>query len=149
MAFIRELQRDDVSACSNIVCDNWGIEVAKRFEDEVAHVWVHGMQWPPIYFVSVEGHEVVGFAGMIESWIMHGVWDFIWVNVRVDHQGGGIGRALTERRVEEVMLRGGSVIQLMTLHRKFFRKLGFRTSHELEGGWTHMIKQLRKLSING
>jgi hypothetical protein len=36
------------------------------------------MDEPPRYFVATENGEVLGFAGMIPSWIMKGVWDFIW-----------------------------------------------------------------------
>jgi hypothetical protein len=45
------------------------------------------------FVATNEEGTVVGFAGMIPSWIMHRVWDFIWINVRkavLAHQAIGM-----------------------------------------------------------
>jgi predicted N-acetyltransferase YhbS len=143
---IRPLEKRDVIACTTIVNENWGSIVADRFWDEVEHAWLSNMKWPPIYFVYEDDGRVVGFAGMMESWIMHGVWDFIWINVRKSHQGTGVGRALTERRIEEVDRRRGSVINLYTHNPKFFEQFGFTCTHAHDD-WCFLTKQLRKLQI--
>jgi GNAT superfamily N-acetyltransferase len=78
-------------------------------------------EFKPQYFVVTdEQGTVVGFAGMIPSWIMHRVWDFIWINVAKSHQRQGIGRQLTEHRIMKVIAADGRVIQLMTKDAGFF-----------------------------
>jgi Acetyltransferase (GNAT) family len=113
---IRPIELRDVAACQAIVRENWGVEPARRFAAEVSHVWSLDMdeEFKPQYLVAEDNVEVVGFAGMIPSWIMHRVWDFIWINVRMNRQGEGIGRLLTEHRILKVIEADGRVIQLMT-----------------------------------
>jgi hypothetical protein len=45
----------------------------------VSQVWSLDLdeEFKPTYFVAEVNGEVIGFAGMIPSWIMHRVWDFI------------------------------------------------------------------------
>jgi GNAT superfamily N-acetyltransferase len=113
---IRPIELRDVAACKAIVRENWGIEPARRLAAEVSHVWSLDLdeEFKPQYFVAEDDGEVVGLAGMIPSWIMHRVWDFIWINVRKNRQREGIGRMLTEHRIMKVIAADGRVIQLMT-----------------------------------
>jgi N-acetylglutamate synthase-like GNAT family acetyltransferase len=143
---IRRLRNDDISACQEIVRTNWNDEIALRFREEVDHVLTN-MAWPPIYFVAEEDGVIVGFAGMMESWLMEGVWDFIWINVHIDHHGKGIGKALTKHRINEVIFRGGAAIHLMTRQPEYFEQFDFAISHSYVGGWYLMIRQFRELRI--
>lgn len=143
---IREIEKRDVWACTNIVAENWGAVVADRFWDEVQHAWLHGFKWPPRYYVAEEGGVILGFAGMMESWLMHGVWDLIWINVRKEHQGRGVGKLLTERRLHEIDRLKGSAINLMTQKPEFFERFGFAEVATLDD-WKLMTKQLRKVKI--
>lgn len=145
---VRDLRPSDVEECVTIVRLNWGEIVASRFVDEVAHAFLPDMKWPPIYFVYVNDEdEVLGFAGMMESWIMHGVWDFIWINVHPDHHHKGIGKLLTENRILEVLSKGGAVINLITRQYDFFKSLGFQVTHLYDGDWIAMTRQFRELSL--
>jgi ribosomal-protein-alanine N-acetyltransferase len=146
---IRELCPSDVEACIDLVRMNWDETVAARFTDEISHAFDSKMSCPPLYYVFVENNKIIGFAGMIRSWIMHSVWDFIWINVHPDHKGKGIGKLLTIHRINEVDRMGGSIIQLMTEQYHFFKKLGFRVNILFDGDemWMHMTKQLRPIHI--
>jgi N-acetylglutamate synthase-like GNAT family acetyltransferase len=146
---IRELEKRDIHACTEIVRDNWGDLVAERFWDEIQHAFHKNMKWPPEYFVFEEEGEIVGFAGMMESWQMHKVMDFIWINVKREYQGYGIGRALTEYRIERCRAYDMRAINLMTQKPNFFEPFGFIMSfvYEGEGMWVSMTKQLGPLSI--
>ena len=143
---IREIEKRDIWACTQIVQENWGSIVADRFWDEVQHVWLAGMKWPPQYLVAEVDGKVVGFAGMMESWIMHGVWDLIWINVKKTHQGQGIGKALTERRIAAIDRQKGAVVNLSTQSPRFFDIFGFNETHSVDG-WSFMTKKLRTLKI--
>jgi N-acetylglutamate synthase-like GNAT family acetyltransferase len=104
------------------------------------------MEWPPIYYVYEIEEQVVGFAGMIQGWIMHDVWDFIWINVQKDHQKTNIGKQLTEYRINKVKELGGKEIHLMTRNYQFFKKLGFRTV-SVNNDWVLMVLELGELSL--
>jgi hypothetical protein len=85
-------------------------------------------EFKPTYFVAEDNGEVVGFAGMIPSWIMHRVWDFIWINVRKDRQ-------LTEHRIMNVIAADGRAIQLMTKDAGFFGRWFTVCRDYREEGW--------------
>jgi N-acetylglutamate synthase-like GNAT family acetyltransferase len=146
---IRDLEPADVAECVEIVRLNWGDGVADRFSDEVSHAFNNTMRWPPQYFVYDEPktNKILGFAGMIPSWVMHGVWDFIWINVAEEARGQNIGLQLTTFRISEVTRQSGKVINLMTQAPGFFSKLGFESTHTYHGGWKSMTLQLRELNL--
>src|SRR5277367_5550008 len=144
---IRMMAKSDVPACVEIVRDNWSIQIANRFYDEVQHSWGVNMKWPPQYFVYEKDKQVAGFAGMMPSWRMHNAWDFIWINIKLDYQGQGMGHALTRYRIQKADMQGASVIELMTRNPEFFETLGFKRHHDYEGGWVSMGLQLRKMEL--
>lgn len=144
---IRDLEPSDVPACTEIVRANWNDGVADRFVDEVNHAFNNTMKWPPQYFVYEQGKLVLGFAGMIPSWQMHGIWDFVWINVCPTAQRQQIGQQLTSMRISEVIRRKGCVINLMTHTPVYFRRFGFEITHTYKGGWIGMTLQLRELSL--
>lgn len=143
---IRELTEADVAACVEIVRLNWGDAVAEKAGLEMSHAFMPGLAWPPIYFVAEESGQVCGFAGMMKSWIMAGVWDFIWINCRKEMQGQGIGKQLTLHRISEVKKRGGTMIQLMTKRHGFFTRMKFKTVGVYDE-WVLMNMQLGKVVI--
>jgi GNAT superfamily N-acetyltransferase len=147
---IRPIELRDVAACQAIVRDNWDIEAARRFAAEVSHVWSLDLdeEFKPQYFVATnEEGSVVGFAGMIPSWIMHRVWDFIWINVAKSHQRQGIGRQLTEHRIMKVIAADGRVIQLMTKDAGFFGRWFTICRDYREEGWKLMTLQLGTVAL--
>ena len=129
MLDIQYITIEDIDACYKIVRDNWDKEKADRFLNEVSQVW-SDMAEPPIYYVAKVDGEVVGFAGMIKSMIMFGVWDLIWINVKQEFQGERIGTALTEQRLREILDCDGRAVHLMTKNPSFFNRFGFNVVKE-------------------
>jgi GNAT superfamily N-acetyltransferase len=84
---------------------------------------------------------------MILSWIMHRVWDFIWINVRKDRQREGIGRQLTEHQILKVIEADGRVIQLMTKDVSFFGRWFTVSRDYREEGWKLMTLQLGTVAL--
>ena len=145
---IRELDpTKDILPCCRIVATNWGEAISQHFKKEVDHLILSNMTWPPVYYVAEIDNKIVGFAGMIESWVMHGIWDFIWINISPEYQRTGIGSLLTEHRLNKVEERGGKAVHLVTQKYSFFRKFGFKTAHVYQGRWALMIKELRELKL--
>jgi GNAT superfamily N-acetyltransferase len=131
------------------VHENWGVEPARRFAAEASQVWSLDLdeEFKPTCYVAEDDGEVVGFAGMIPSWIMHRVWDFIWINVRKDRQRQGIGRQLTEHRIMKVIAADGRVVQLMTKDVGFFGRW-FTVSRDYgEEGWKLMTLRLGTVAL--
>jgi hypothetical protein len=81
------------------------------------------------------------------DWIMHRVWDFIWINVRKDRQREGIGCLLTEHRIMKVIAADGRVIQLMTKDAGFFERWFTVCRDYREEGWKLMTLQLRTVAL--
>ena len=147
MGDIRAIRQQDVAACVDLVHKNWGKKIARRFEVEVHHAFNPTLAWPPEYFVYVRSEgNILGFAGMHQSWIMHGVWDLIWINVDPNFQSSGIGTALTKARLKHIQGCKGTAVHLMTKNIKFFKKFDFKVSRKY-GDWNLMTKQLRKVHL--
>lgn len=134
----------DVPVCVELVRSNWTEKAAANAALEMRHAFDKSMEWPPIYYVYEVDGNVVAFAGMIESWIRNGVWDFIWINIRKDYQRKGIGKALTQYRIEKVKEMGGCAIHLMTKKYRFFASQGFQVmaTYGTREPWLLMVKQL-------
>jgi GNAT superfamily N-acetyltransferase len=143
---IRKLEACDVPACVAMVHENWDARTAARFLQEVSHINTP-MLWPPCYYVFDCDGEVAGFSGMIRSWQMHNVWDFIWINVSKKHWNKGIGTLLTKYRIEKVRQMDGSAINLMTQNPKFFKQFKFEEINRYKGGWYQMTRQLKKVKM--
>ncbi len=150
---IREAWITDRKALKELVRINFGDGPAERFLSEFGHAFVKMWDWPPQYFVYEIDGKAVGFAGMMPSWIMNGIWDFIWINVHPDHHGKGIGKALTEYRIQMVKNAGGTAIHLVTREVEFFERLGFTPAQDYYTGddtpsWVLMTMQLGPVSLD-
>ena len=142
---IREMRTSDITACTVITRLNWGQQVALRTRAELSHLLKHKLA---LYYVAQHGDgTVLGFAGMMPSHIMCNVWDFIWINIHPDFHYNGIGRELTEYRINQVISHKGAAIHLMTQKPEYFKKLGFHLAHCYEGDWSLMINQLQELKL--
>lgn len=141
---IREMQESDIPQCIYIVEKNWGDKVAQRAEIEVRCLFKNQLA---MYYVIELNHTVVGWAGMMPSHLMNDIWDFIWINIHPDFKKQGLGRDLTNFRINMVSEMGGSAIHLMTKRYKFFKSMGFKAVHVYQGNWVLMIRQLKTVEL--
>lgn len=150
---IRSMEVADIKACRKIVEDNWDAEIADQAADEMSEMFDSFTRWPPRYFIAEnEQNEVVAFAGYKAAWLMSNTYELIWVNVRKDVQGAGLGKVLTERRLAEIAAKGGSAVLMMTQKPEYFKQFDFEPIHEYygpKGSWTLMTKQLHPLVLGG
>jgi N-acetylglutamate synthase-like GNAT family acetyltransferase len=142
---IRPIETKDVFACQNIVWQNWNVDILNRFIDEVGMAFNKTLKWPPEYFVYESINidcipEIIGFAGIMPSYLKEGVWDLVWVNVAKDCQHIGVGTELVDYIIDKVKERGGIAIHLMTEKFVFFGKFGFDgyCDGKYGGNWAFM-----------
>ena len=144
---IRDIEKDDVKICSEIIRLNWGESEATRFERQIRSAFINTENQPHYYVCEVD-KRVVGFAGMMPSCIMYGIWDFIWINIHPEFQKQFIGSQLTWFRIHEAQRLGASAIHLMTQNELFFNKFGFKRVHAYHGSrWVLMVKQLKVVQL--
>lgn len=144
---IRSLRSADIADCVSIVKLTFAnLAVADREFVELSD----SLRYPVLdahHYVAYADGSLVGFAGFIKSRKMHNEFDFTFLAVRPDYQGKNIGRALTEYRINEILKRGGTLIELTTRVPTWFAKhFGFEVTRSY-GEWTSMAKQLGDVSL--
>jgi N-acetylglutamate synthase-like GNAT family acetyltransferase len=130
---IRAYTPEDRAACLVVFESNVGTSFVEsergefeRFLDEL----------PGPYYVMEDGGRVVacgGFAGSPESTTA----DLCWGMVMHDRQRAGLGRSLTQHRIDEVRKQGVFTdVMLRTSHdtEKFYERLGFTTEKVVPNG---------------
>lgn len=151
---IREAKYSEMAACAMLALNNWGPEAAERCRDQMVE-YFKGGRYAPIFYVADLGDPlsrdyiplVMGVAAMQPTMIFPGSYDFIYLAVHPEYRGEGIGRALTQHRIDEVRKRGGAFASLVTQKPKFFNKFGFMTLHGLGNGWVKMLAQFKLAEI--
>lgn len=144
---IRDLSIHDIDVCEKITRDNWDKNIATKARMEMNAMFSEEYGRPH-FFVAQDGPMILGYAGMRPSWIMSGVYEFIWINIEKMAQKHGIGAKLTDRRLKEVEWRGGSMVMLMTKSPDFFLKFGF-AGIDSEDDWVLMKKKIAPLILGG
>jgi GNAT superfamily N-acetyltransferase len=136
--------------CSTLVGDNWGAEARLRARDQMA-AYFDGGDYAPVFVVAdatvTDIKEIAGFGAFQPSMKMKGSYDLIWLAVDKRYQEHGVGRALTEWRIEEIKRRGGQMIELVTQKPEYFSKFGFFKLHHLGNEWYLMLKLLKEVDI--
>lgn len=74
---------------------------------------------------------MVGTSCYIVSWLCPGIYNLSWIAVRKDFRGLGIGKALVQRCLDD-LLPFADAIMLATNVPDFYRQFGFRRSDGLK-----------------
>jgi predicted N-acetyltransferase YhbS len=129
---IRLLDHKDIPACLDIVCVNWGRDVAQYAQIEFGQAF-GAAAWKPVFYVDVEDTMIVGLAGYASSWINYGIYDLTRVDVHPALQGKGIGHRLVDRCISDIM-NIGSLVMLSTTKPAYYEKFwNFQRCFEWDG----------------
>lgn len=145
--YIRWMEMDDIPACREIVRQHWGSMIAEQAAVEMGEMFTSNSKWPPRYFVAMDDTGICGFAGMQSSMMMSNYWELIWINIRPDRMNSGLGRRLTQARLDHIASKDGTVVLLSTQNPGFFEQFGFKTIDNLDG-WCLMRLQISKVTID-
>jgi len=151
---IRDLERWDITAAANIIESNWNKEIAIKGYLEMQEMFLGSSKWPPHYYVAEIDGQVVGCGGFAHSWCMSNTYEFCWVNVKKDLQNKGIGRLLTQARINGIKQQGGKLILVVTQSPQHFEYFGFERIKTLQGvdgfgDWYLMSLQLGLVNVSG
>src|SRR5437879_6584033 len=124
---IRDALITDHHSIFQLIEQNWDSEIASKAIKEFDEMFFSNSKWPPHYYVAEdENGQVVGCGGYKSAWLMSNTYELIWVNVKQEFRGQGIGRALTQHRIDRIKELGGTLILLMTkTKQRFFESFGF------------------------
>lgn len=140
---IRALRPEDTDACDRIVLGlpyHFANEDGRR-ECAVAVRRDAGL-------VAEEGGEVVGFLTYVRRF--DEAAEITWMAVRADRRRRGIGRAMIDRLVEQLIAEGRRILLVLTVSpsdpgsepddgygstRAFYRSTGFVLGRDLRGEW--------------
>lgn len=148
--YIRPLGKDgDIDFCGDLVMQNWGPVAADRCQAQIVESF-NDTPYSSVFCIADIGDPLsrdyasmpVGFAAYQPSMKMKGSFDFIWIAVHPMYKGFGVGKQLTEWRLDEIKKRGGQFVELVTQKPEFFSKFGFFKLHHLGNEWYLMIKLL-------
>lgn len=126
---LRALKKSDLPTVLDIIDEHYSAELADVAVRDLAAMF-NGRGNKPHYLIAEEKGEVVGFGGYSESWMDTGVCEMLWMNVRDDFQGKGVGTAIARRLIESIKKKY-SCIFLTTTVPGFYRRLGFKKLHQI------------------
>lgn len=136
---IRYARPPDVSRIAYLADLVWRGDASRVYASQVdAMFHVGGARGGPAYFVTETGGELTGFSGVRPSWMMPNAFEFTGVTVHPKWQGLGIGRILTEARLELVKALGGNYVLIGTIKPGFFERFDFEAIDANPVGWVVM-----------
>lgn len=145
---IRDLQKHEIWAAADIVKELWGKEPAEKVVCEMADMFGPSV-FPPHYFVAEDSNtgEIIGFTGLRDCFILTHAFECIWINVKHEYQGKGIGKLLNDARIKKFKEMGGRVLWVMTKNLKFFGAAGFKTIRVYDDGWNLMELKVGEVKL--
>jgi N-acetylglutamate synthase-like GNAT family acetyltransferase len=144
---IRDMTPEDLDVCREIVRGHWGMSIAEQAYLEMSEMFTSASRWPPHYIVAQDEFGIAGFAGFKSAWLMSNTFELIWINIHPSAMGKGLGIRLTEKRLEMIKQRNGTLVILMTQKPEFFTQFGFNSTQTFDT-WTLMSKQLAPVTID-
>lgn len=123
---IRRLERKDIQACVELCELNFKIEdYSYDVRKELAQSFNDNQFIKPEYFIYEEDGIIKGLAGFSETGFDNGVFGLFTCYVHPEYQKTGIGRKLTEKRIELIKNKNGDVIFSTTKKKWHLERFGF------------------------
>ena len=131
---LRLAKVSDLDSMVEIINQTFSKEDAKTARDEIGEI-ISNPDYRQLFVVASDGKRIVGLAGLIQSWLDFTVYEILWVAVRPEYQGSGIGLKIIKEIVTRAKtFKGHSAahtILLSTEATAFFGKCGFTSIAEL------------------
>lgn len=132
---LRLAKPSDLDAMVGIIAKTFPKADAREARAEISGIMKSRNRW--FFVLAVEGREVIGLAGLIQSWLDFNLYEVFWVAVRPDFQKGGIGRLIMEDLVARARKAKGlskaASLLVSTDSPAFFAKCGFQALDSIPG----------------
>lgn len=109
---IRPLTADDLTSGKNVI-DSTGLFPGEML-DEMAAPFLTGVAPDDLWFVAVDGQDVLGLLYCSPERLTHGTWNLLLIAVRKGDQGKGLGSRLTRHLEQSLSERAGRVLLVET-----------------------------------
>jgi N-acetylglutamate synthase-like GNAT family acetyltransferase len=127
---LRTAKAKDVDVMVDIISQTFSKADARTAREEIEEIMALKSS-KQFWVLAEEGKEVIGLAGVAQSWLDFNIYEIFWVAVRPDCQKGGIGAKIIGdvlRRVKAFKGQGrANAVLVSTDAPSFFSKCGFKT----------------------
>lgn len=139
---LRALKKKDFPVVFDIIDEHYSADLADvALRDLTAMFTGRGVK--PHYIIAEEKGEIVGFGGYCESWADTAVCEMLWMNVREDFQGQGVGTAIAKKLIASIKKKYACVLITTTVP-QFYKRLGFKKLHQIpKSAYLVMILDLK------
>ena len=128
----REMLESDITECAKLIVDTYqhdGIWLDWTIEDTIRDLKIpfDNPKYKEKYFVAVLDNEIIGVAGVAESFMTCSVFELCYATVKPKYQRKGVGTGLTMKRIEYIksFRKHGSILTSSRFP-DFFTKLAFK-----------------------
>lgn len=141
---IRKLEFQDIKKCvsiceSNFIVDGYSYDTKMEFQSQFEN---NNNQLE--FYVFEEDGIIKGVGGLANCWFDDGVFGLCTCYVLPDHQGKGIGKKLTEYRINRIKELGGEIIFSTTKKTWHLERFGFKIIESPYEKWSLMQLIIKK-----
>jgi len=129
---IREMVETDIAVCAELIVDTYqydGIWLDWTVDETIRDLKIafDSPKYKEKYFVAEMDDEIIGVAGVAESFMTCSAFELCYATVKPEHQRKGVGTALTMKRIEYIksFRKHGSILTSSRFP-DFFKKFGFK-----------------------
>jgi N-acetylglutamate synthase-like GNAT family acetyltransferase len=136
---LRYARLSDIARCAYLADLVWRGDASRVYGDQVFGMFRSSNRSDGVlYFVTENGPELTGFAGVRKSWMHRDAWELTGIVVHPKWQARGIGRALTDARLELIRALGGKYVLISTIRPDYFERFDFEAIDSTGDGWVTM-----------
>jgi N-acetylglutamate synthase-like GNAT family acetyltransferase len=144
---LRRATARDVGPMIEIIKKTFSKEDAATAKHEIGTIF-SGAACEQHFIVAIANKQIIGLAGLVQSWLDFNAYEILWVAVRPDFQKNGIGLMIIKELLAKAkMFKGHAAVRTVLLSTEaiaFFEKCGFTSIAKLNTGGELMIMHLGK-----
>lgn len=134
MCIIRRTVENDIPALVEIVFKNYDKQIAEHFSAEILCAFSNYLFRPNFYTALIADNKVVGCASYISNWLSYGSFSLSWVNVGIEYQGNGYGKALVTKCLNDLNSIATLVLLATSVPEFYSKNWKFVTIDTFDGG---------------